>query len=170
METLGTFKLKTDYKAPRVIVTNHIKAPQRVEYRVYKKGQRIIGSVQKTNKKDAFVVVDGGFIIPINILEYTDFASRKSNFTSEESLKITPKNFDSLKQNAVDYSKSFVVGGIVGMCSVFLMESKGWIVEPKTRNKVLGFLIGASLFAYGTHQIKKFKEKNKIVIKNSDNV
>jgi hypothetical protein len=173
MGLLSTFKFKTNYKAPRVIYTNHIKQPQTVQYKAYKKGQEIVGEIKKTEgTSESFVVADGGFIIPMNVLESNDFASKvkqQNNFNGEDSLKMNPKNMSSLKQNAVDYSKSFVVGGLIGLCGVFFAETKGWIAEPRTRNKVIGIVLGATLLSYATFKIKKFKEKQKVELKNLSN-
>lgn len=167
MNTEKAYIVKENFKAPFVVATGMAHKPQRIEYKTFRKGQIIKGTMRYNQGKPAFVLVGG--IIPVECRYVNELQQKEiivSNATGSSSEEKTTEKFDLKSSNPkIKYIDAMLVGGLIGALGVHFAEKKGYITNPDQKNKIYGAVAGALISWYIVYRQQSSK-KLEIKVKN----
>lgn len=161
---LKSYIITHDVKSPCVVATGLPHDPQKVKLKLFRKGAIVKGELKHANNRPAFVLVDGIFVIGLDVIKELvtkEISSNASGGPSQAS-KVVEKTVGLSKNNTnpkVRYIDAMIIGALLGFVGVYVAERQGWIKEPNSKYKLYGAGGGALIGLYFMYRKKTQKQK-----------
>lgn len=163
-----------DVRAPRVIATGKPHDPQKVELKLFRRGEIIFGELKHANNKPAFLLVSGNYVLNLDVVKELIAKEIVSNANgSGSTLKTVSNSIDKTvglsKNNSnpkVKYVDAIIVGGLLGAGATYLAIKKSLIPGDDKNYTIYGAIAGALIGCYFIY--RKTTQKTKINITKSE--
>jgi len=157
-----TYVFITDLKTPRVVGTGIPHAPQKIEYRTFRKGDTVNGEMKHVDNKPAVILIEGNFPIPLHAVKelVAKDLQELSGADGSKDAKDDTKAFEmeskiSISKNPkVAYLDAIVIGSLLGAGAMYLAEKKNWVQTTDKYAPLYAALGGAALGAYLVYRHK----------------
>jgi len=153
-------------KVPSAVVAQLPNRPKVINYKTFMKGEVVNGELKHLKNKPAFVITEGAFIIPLNIVKKLVTKDIKpeavSSAEGSEQKSETPKEAAKAPieytNPKVQYMDGAIVGALVGLGITYGIEKKfpTWL-PVDSKNKIYGAVIGALAGLYIIYRKKGIK-------------